>query len=163
MEEDVVSASGLVCSEGVSAGGTVCCLKRGEKLDPTLTGVSMAVVPVTIGSTPICEGVVAGTLLDDACEDLCRITGLLLLAPVLAITAAFRLLDEDLLLPCGSVVSSLMLTSASGGTGKKCSDLTSSVLKRAVLPGRSRDFACTWALVESFRLERLALSTAEPR
>lgn len=163
MEEDVISAAGLVGSKGVSAKGTVCCLKRGGELDPTLTGVSMAVVPVVTGSTPICECVVTETLLDDACEDLCRMTGLLLLAPVLAITAAFRLLDEDLLLPCGSVASSLMLTSDFGGIGKKCSDLTSSVLKRAVLPGRSRDFACTWGLVESFRLERLAVSAAEPR
>lgn len=115
MDDDVISAAGLLCCKGISAGGTVGCSKRGGKLDPTLSGVSLALVLIRLGSSPICEGVTE-TLLDDACDDLCRIAGLLLLAPVLAITAAFRLLDDDLLLPCGSVVSSLTMTFVSGGS-----------------------------------------------
>lgn len=144
-----MAAIGLFCSKGLSAQRIVCCIERGGKLDPTLSEVSLTVAPASTGSTLICDSVVTEALLEEDCEDLCRIIGLLLLTPVAATTAALRLLDNNLLLACGCVVPSSTLTSASADGGKRCDDCTSSVLKRAVLPDRSKDLACKCCLVES--------------
>lgn len=66
-------------------------------------------------------------------------TGLLLLAPVLATTAAFRLLGSGLSLPCESVGTSVTSALAGVGLDTELERLTSSVLKRAVLPERPND------------------------